>query len=147
MAIKGFIQKIFSFFQKSFSAKEAYCYKIANAALSNFQPNKMVDRDPFLKYCRRALVNSIAFCLYFEHTPSDLEFVRVFNLLEKAKQEIELSRSNAETSLKFMYANTDPSHRKHAGWRELETFNNAAPLAAHAAIQDVLLNFHALREC
>ena len=57
MAIKGFIQKFFSFFQKSFSAKEAYCYKIANAALSNFQPNKMVDRDPFLKYCRRTLVN------------------------------------------------------------------------------------------
>lgn len=129
------------------SKNEARCFEIANKALNSFRFNEIIDKDPFLQYSRHALLNAIVFCLYFDHTPDDWEFVRVFNLLEKTKQEIETCGTNIETSLNFMYADKAQSTKNHAGQRELEKFKSGSAFGSRIVIQDILSNFQTPQGC
>lgn len=129
------------------SKNKAQCFEIANTALSSFRPNEIIDKDIFLQYSRRALLNAIAFCLYFDHTPKDWEFVRIFNLLETTKREIEARGTNIGTSLDFMYADKPQSTKNCAGWRELEKFNSGSVFGSRIVIQDTLSNFQTPQGC
>ena len=121
------------------------CLKVAQSLLNNFKPNEIRASDPFFHRAEKALVNAIVFCLHFDHTPDDWEFVRVMNLLEKAREEAKHLES--DSCLIWMFAKENEEKPKHTGQRELDIFLMAAGSARYEVINDILQNLKTPNRC
>ena len=95
--------------------------------------------DPFMTRARDALMNAIVFSLCWKHEPKDFEFVRIHNMLLKAKEE--LSLFGYSESLDNMYKGQGSEKLNHTGKREYEIFKIAAGQGQYIVINNVLENF------
>lgn len=144
-----FKQRFLNFFKRhnvfGIMNEDVKCLELADRVLQNFRPNEMIDKDPFLRKARQALVNAIVFRLYFKHTPNEADFENIINLLECAKEET--PSEVWPSSLSFMYASVDTWGREHTGMKELEIFDYAPPSAARTVVCDILQNFKSPAAC
>lgn len=128
------------------TAEEIDCCKLAQEVLNNFQTDSPIEMDMYLGRARLALVNAIVFYFCFDHDPADWEFVRVMNLLEKAKFEAESGW--LDLSLEWMFAKEGSADKPtHFGQRELKVFFCVSPQARPMIICDILQNFKTPAGC
>lgn len=133
-----------NFFKKM--DKEIDCLELADKVLTKIRPNGTIDRDPFLKRGRKALVNAVTFFLYYEHEPNDFDFVRVTNLLKSAKEQKQLG--SFYTDLHYMYYEDGKEVPNHTGRTEYDAFKAmGSNQAAYMIIDDVLQNFNTPAKC
>lgn len=121
------------------------CLKVAQSLMNNFKPHETRASDPFFRRAEQALVNAIVFCLYFDHSPDDGEFVRVMNLLEKAREEAKYPGS--DSCLVWMFAKETEKKPEHTGQRELDIFLMAAGSARYEVVDDILRNIKTPGNC
>lgn len=120
--------------------QNVFCLELAELVLRGFQPDKLLDEDPWFLRGRLALVNAIVFFLYYEREPEDHDFVRAMNMLKSAKKQTEMR--SLHTHLDYMYSSNNAETADHIGQREYWTFNQILDFyGRHKIINNILENF------